>query len=73
MMVGNTDEKRDYGLLPDEEQHLALHLLREGKWPREVTIERTGTVYRINNKRQAQRLLTTMGIECRNGERTSGR
>lgn len=56
-------EKRDFGLLPDEEAHLARECLRQGGWPREVRIERTGTIYRIYNKRQAKRLLLTLGIE----------
>lgn len=56
-------EKRDYGLLPDEERHLAAECVRLGSWPRTVTIERTGTVYEIPNRRKARQLLRLLDIE----------
>lgn len=56
-------ERRDFGLLPDEERHLAAECARLGKWPRVVVISRTGTRYEIPNRRKAQRLLRTLGIE----------
>lgn len=62
--MADTDatEKRDHGLLPDEEQQLARECLRQGSWPRTVTIERTGTVYEIPNRHKARQLLKLLGI-----------
>lgn len=59
----DTTEKRDYGLLPDEERHLAAECARLGSWPRIVVIERTGTQYEIPNRRKARQLLMLLGIE----------
>lgn len=51
------------GLTESEEHQLARELLREGKWPRRVIIKRTLTVYIVNTKRQAAKLLRLLGVD----------
>lgn len=52
----------DIGLTPDEQRQLARELLCEGKYPRVIRIERTGTTYTVN-KWEGRRLLRRLGIE----------
>lgn len=61
-MIPNSDNDKDFGLLPDEEALLARECLRLGPFPREVVIDRTGTRYQIENKQQAKKLLRLLGI-----------
>lgn len=57
------DDQNDIGLTPDEQRQLVRELLCEGKYPRVIRIERTGTIYTVNNKREGKRLLKRLGIE----------
>lgn len=64
-MESDEPTKKDCGLLPDEERHVALHCLRDGKWPREVVVKRNDKVlviYKLPSKKVAKRLLSTLGI-----------
>lgn len=65
VMSCNPDDvqRRDFGLLPEEERHLAAECARLGGWPRVVVISRTGTEYVIPNRRKARQLLRLLGIE----------